>query len=628
MTGFTLRNARAGRMRWLLRHGLSLGIFTACAILLSQRLQGLDLAALTAGFNRVSALQWGVAGLATGVSFLAVARYDVIAHRHFATGCAPARAMLSGASAIALGQILGAGAVVGSLVRWRMLPDLSLGMAARLSLFVTATFLAALLVTLALVSLLLPNALFPAWLGLLLLLAAFAGGVFAFFRPVLQIGRYRLSLPSLPALATLFFLCLLDTVMAGFALYTLLPPAVALSFAVFLPAFLVALGAAILSGTPGGVGPFELSLLALLPGAEETTLLASILAFRILYYALPAITAAVLLLRRPPSKSSAPTPPELRAPIPLSRAELGILRQNGGSFGALGSGFCGLVTTGQTLTALFDPCATDSASLVVPLRRMAQSRNRIPCAYKITARNAAHLRRAGWAVLHVADEALIDTAAHDLQGPAYRQLRRKLRHAEAALHITAPSALPLADMAETAALWERAHGPARGLTMGRFDPIYIKDQAVFLAWQGHRLAGFISLHRAPHEWCLDLMRARPDAPDGTMHALIHAAIRAAHTAGVPHLSLAAVPALPANTAPPEAHLRRLMARASGGNGLRQFKTSFAPRWQPLYMAAPTRPQLALAACDLARAIRAAPPPNTPPPHNQHEEKCIAPLGLS
>ena len=210
-------------LRRLLRPFLSAGLLLACAMLLSARLEGLDLAALGHAFGGVTPGQWGVAALATGLSFLAVARYDVIAHRHFATNCPPARASLAGASAIALGQTLGAGVVVGAFVRWRMVPGLTLPQAARLSLFVALSFLAALLVTLALVSLCLPGSPLPPVIGLLILAVALALALAAVFAPEWRLGRFRLRLPSLPALWALWLFCVLDTGFAALALHSLLP---------------------------------------------------------------------------------------------------------------------------------------------------------------------------------------------------------------------------------------------------------------------------------------------------------------------------------------------------------------------------------------------------------------------
>ena len=88
-----------------------------------------------------------------------------------------------------------------------------------------------------------------------------------------------------------------------------------------LPVFLLALGLGIASGSPGGIGPFEATLLALLPGIEASGLLAGILAFRVLAYALPAACGAawVLASRRGDPGDSAHRRGSAIAPHPRSR---------------------------------------------------------------------------------------------------------------------------------------------------------------------------------------------------------------------------------------------------------------------------------------------------------------------
>lgn len=571
--------------------------------------------------TNVSLWQWGLALAATAVSFLAVARYDVIAQRHFQMNRSARQAMTVGATAIGLGQTLGAGAVVGTFVRWRMMPDLSFRDSARLTAFVTVTFMAALAVTIALAALILPTPHVPRYLPHGILVAAIVVVVVAFVFPVLTRQGHRFSLPTLPAIVALLFLCLTDTVFAALALYVLLPPDLALSFATFLPVFLIALGAAIFSGTPGGVGPFELTLLALLPHQPEPAVLGGVLAFRTLYYALPALLAGGVFLRHLLRPRPAPLPAHDRAYLaigdtPLSadgRAELGVIRQNGGALLSCAAGRYGTVRTGQTLVALFDPIQGDAHGMARPLRHAARAQNRIACKYKISARHAVLARAAGWSVLHISDEAVLRPADHHTAGPAYRQLRRKLRHAEKAnLQVDASGAhLPLGDMARVSAAWEARHGVPKGFSMGRFDDLYIGGQKVFLAYQDARLVGFVSFHATSHEWCLDLMRVLPDAPDGTMHMLVQHAITQAADIGVPRLSLAAAPAQPDGRSWIERHLRKTHHKHAGGSGLRQFKACFAPRWQPLFMAAPGRVQLCLAGIDLIRAINLRSTPATP-----------------
>ncbi len=266
--------------------------------------------------------------------------------------------------------------------------------------------------------------------------------------------------------------------------------------------------------------------------------------------------------------------------------------------------------TGQTLTTIFDPVIGDASDLAAPLKRIAREQNRIVCKYKITGRHALHARREGWSVIHVSDEAMICTDSHTMAGSKYRQLRRKLRQAEkAGVRIElAGDCLPLDEMARISKEWEAGNGGARGLSMGQFEDSYVAQQAVFLAYQDDTLLGFVTFHKTGHEWCLDLMRATRAAPDGTMHMLVQQAIETATENAVPCVSLAAAPAgaLEKQTKL-EQRLRSIFFAKAGGPGLRQFKACFNPRWQPLYMAAPGRGQLAFAAMDLIRSVKRAKP---------------------
>lgn len=593
-----------------------------CLWLLSEQVDDVDYGVLWASVLSASPWQWGLALTFSALSFLAVSRYDVIAQRHFQMHRSTSEAMAVGATAIGLGQTLGAGAVVGTFVRWRMMPDLSLKDAARITAFVTVTFLAAMAVTIALAALFLPTPHVPSFLPPVILAVAFLVAVLAFVFPVLPRQGSRLSLPTLPAIAALLTLCLIDTIFAALALYVLLPLDVSLSFAVLLPVFLIALGAAIFSGTPGGVGPFELTLLAMLPHQSEASLLAGVLAFRAIYYALPALMAGLVFLRHLAKPRPARTPRQHRAyeaydnaPLStVSRAELGVIRQNGGALLSCDAGRYGAVRIGQTLVALFDPIEGDAHSMARPLKNAARAQNRIACKYKISARQAVKTRKAGWAVVHISDEAVLKPRQHSTAGSTYRQLRRKLRQAEKAeIDVSQPDAhmLPLGDMAKVSAAWEAKHGIPKGLTMGRFDDFYVGCQTVFLAYQGDQLVGFVSFHATTHEWCLDLMRVLPEAPDGTMHLLMQKAIDAAAEADVPRLSLAAAPALPEGKTALERRIRGYHFKHAGGAGLRQFKACFSPRWEPLFMAAPGPAQLSLAALDLTRAVNLRSAPATP-----------------
>ncbi len=602
------------------KHGFPFLAAVTCLWLLSHQLAALDTAALAAGFSQIAPVQWALALLATCASFWAVGRYDAVLHRHFNTGVALDDAVKSGAAAIAFSQTVGFGLLSGSFARWRMLPGPPLATTASITLLCALSFLLALGFIIAFSCLLLMPQ--TAYWALPAVAAFLLVPVFALLKPTLSLpfGK-RLTLPSLPAMGALTGLTFLDTLFAALALLILLPGGGTIGMTQLLPAFLLALGAGILSGSPAGLGPFELALFALLPQLPEPSLAAGILAFRLVYYAIPAALAGLFLAFVAPQKHTRAVSP-LLAPLVrpsarviahAKRSELGVVRQNGAELLRAAGSAAYAVKTPQTLTALFDPAEGRVAALLPSLKQSARDSNRLPVLYKCSARIALSARASGFALAHIADEALINPQSFNLAGPAHRQLRRKLRQAaKSDVHITCPSVLPFADMEVIDTAWSARNKGARGFSMGRFERDYLAGHLVYLAHQGSRLIGFVSFHVSAHELCLDLMRSSDDAPSGTMHALICQAIGDASKSGRTKLSLAALPARHNS-----AYLGRLISHISGSAGLAQFKDSFSPRYSPLYIAAPTRFSLAIAMVDLARSIQRPDSGNRAPAFQQH-----------
>lgn len=577
------------------------------------QLGAIDAGAVMAVLRGIDAWSWCGAALATWVSFRAVGRYDALVQRSMGLPMRARAARRSGAAAIAVAQVVGLGLFSGAAVRWRLQPGLGLRGAFGVTLRVAVSFLSAwvVLTLLALVLLPLPDgfdARLPAGAGAgLVLLAAFGWSM-----------RDRL-LPGLPFGLRLLAQAAVDTGAAALAFWLLLPGDCAISLAAIVPVYLVALGASLMAGLPGGLGVFEVAVLTALPGVAPADLLATCLAFRVVYYALPGLWAAVVMVRGP-----------LRAKMPpcdagaggaattlrrcedfiacAPRAEAGLLRQEGHAL--VTQGRCGWLTApaGATLVALLDPVGGVQAAtgLLPVLARRAGQTGRRPCLYKIGPRTAVAVRRAGWAVRPVAQDLWLDPRVWTAGAPGLSGLRRKLRKAAGSDLTITPvlpgGRLPLAAMARVAAAWSARQGCERGLSMGRFAPGYVARQRVFLASRQGRLVAFLTLHAGTSEWTVDLMRQEGGAPDGTMQALVAAAIAAAGDLGVARLSLAGA-CLPAAGAGAVAALGRWVLARDGALGLRQFKEAFAPRHRTLYVAAPSPLALVLALPDLAWAIR-------------------------
>ena len=530
---------------------------------------------------------WGLALGATALSFVAIGRAEAVAHELTETGVVARAARRAGWRAVALAQGVGFGPLTAGLARARTLPGLGPWTLARLTATATLGFVVCLAVLVA---------------GTVVAsTAAGAGGLLAFAAIALVLARRLGPLPVVPGLSAGTALRLLlwtacDTAAAALVLWLFLPAAIPPG--ALYSAYLLALGAGLLSQSPGGLGAFELTLLTLLPTVPQSEVLAAILAYRIVYQVLPAMAAGALLLRTP---SRVPAPPLVAA---SGQGRMRALHRSGqAEWGLAHQGAEVLLTPDQEQGWLTRRTAVSLAAIALPLglpalrplRMAARARGLSPLLYKCDARTAAAARRLGWRVLALAQEGTIAPAQWCADGPEKRQLRRKLKDATRAgvvIEEAAGGSLPLAEMTLVSSLWAARHGGERGFSMGRMAGDLVRRQVVMIARVDGRIVGFVTFHRARDEWALDLVRYLPEAPSGTTQALIVAAIARARAARVAPLSLAACP-VP----------RARMPRRWRGDSLRQFKQSFAPRWVTRYACAPGWPSLVLGLASVAVAVR-------------------------
>ncbi|MCB1334180.1 MAG: DUF2156 domain-containing protein [Roseivivax sp.] len=597
-----MENRQTGRrsLRRAVRIALALAVAGLCLWQAMRQMNDVTPAALMQAMGAIPLTGWLGAVLATVASYAAIAHYDVIAHRHLRTGLAASAAARAGAAAVAVSQLLGLGLATGAVARWRLVPALGLRGATALTALVSMSFMTALGALIVLFNPLHDHLVSALGLALMVLLAAAL-----LRRPVLKLGSRRIALPSLPAAAAFFTLTLADTALAAAALACLLPD-VALS--ALLPVYLLALGAGLLGGTPGGIGPFELTLALLLPQVPADSLAAALLGYRIVYHALPAALAAQAFLS--PSTVPLLPPQDDLPPAQGLRAEHIAALQNGAEGLAAGPSRGAVLSGPQSLTLFLGPADGPLPPLLRALKARARASNRVACAYKLTPRDAALARRAGWRTLPIARDAVIDPRRFDLHAPSARQLRRMLRKAARSGLRTETITLPdWPAMARVNAAWAQAHGGENGLTMGRFERGYLSGQKLYGAWRGSQLIAFLSVMPHPQEPTVDLMRCLPGHPPGTMQALVLAALRDAARNGA-CLNLAAVPA---------PWLLRLSRRHQG---LARFKAGFDPCWRPLFIAAPSWPALALAGWDLWRGIHH--PPDLTVAHHDHEDFVFEP----
>ncbi|MEO8113676.1 MAG: lysylphosphatidylglycerol synthase domain-containing protein [Phenylobacterium sp.] len=112
-------------------------------------------------------------------------------------------------------------------------------------------------------------------------------------RPLRAFG-HTLELPSAVDAALQLVVGVVDNAIAAAIVWVLLP-AGAVSYATFVGAYAVACVAGLASSVPGGAGVFESSLATLLHGVSAAPLAAAFLGYRLAYYLLPLVIAAVAL---------------------------------------------------------------------------------------------------------------------------------------------------------------------------------------------------------------------------------------------------------------------------------------------------------------------------------------------
>ncbi|RCJ30613.1 hypothetical protein A6770_21045 [Nostoc minutum NIES-26] len=134
-------------------------------------------------------------------------------------------------------------------------------------------------------------------IGIIFLLFIFGYLVCSFFikRPLIIRG-HEFRFPSLKISLSQITVSSLDWILAAAVLYTVLPSNMHLSYLDFLVIYLLAMFAGILSNVPGGLGVFETVILLILSSKiSAAAILASLLAYRGIYYFLPLILATGLL---------------------------------------------------------------------------------------------------------------------------------------------------------------------------------------------------------------------------------------------------------------------------------------------------------------------------------------------
>ena len=240
----------------------------------------------------------------TVISYIALTFYDTIALRVIGHPLPWRTAAVASFTSYTISHNLGLAMLTGGSARYRVYSRSGLDEAAvaRVVLIAGVTFWAG-VITVACLSMALHPGMLPIvrWtmppllersIGIAIPLAMLAivlryrrGGAIGLF-------GWRLPLPDARQALALVLVSTVDLAAASAALFVLLPGASPDLYPVLFLGYAVAIVVALISHVPGGLGVFEAVIIATMP-QNNATILAALLAYRIIYYVAPLLLAAV-----------------------------------------------------------------------------------------------------------------------------------------------------------------------------------------------------------------------------------------------------------------------------------------------------------------------------------------------
>jgi uncharacterized membrane protein YbhN (UPF0104 family) len=241
------------------------------------------------------------------VGYLTFAGYDLVALRHIKRSLSLGKVIVSSFIGYALANNAPLSFLVGGSVRYRLYS--SWGLASKdttaLVLLNVLTYALGLTAAAAVAFTLEPKAVpdvvslpFESTrpLGVAALVAVAAYLAVSRYGKPLRIQRWLLALPPLPTSLLQIGVSLADWLLSAAALFVLLPGSDAVSFFGFFGLFLLGQIAALIAQLPGGLGVFEAVMLATLTPALPTSgVFGALLAYRVIYYFVPLMVAALML---------------------------------------------------------------------------------------------------------------------------------------------------------------------------------------------------------------------------------------------------------------------------------------------------------------------------------------------
>ncbi|MDH4440705.1 MAG: bifunctional lysylphosphatidylglycerol flippase/synthetase MprF [Rhizobium sp.] len=302
----TPRVSRLNRYARPLAAVAALFVFAAVGYAIYKLTEEVTYADVVNGLRATSSGSIALAIVFTALSFATLCLYDINALAYIERRRPWAEVALTAFSAYAVGNVAGFGALSGGAIRYRAYSRAGLSPEdiGRVIAFVTVSFSLGLVLITALALLPVSGAIAPLvgvsqnWLvgGDLALLAVLTVLLIAASGKGVMIAGRRLRLADSRTMSRQFLVTVLDIAFSASVLYALLPAGADINWPTFFAVYAVAIGLGVISHVPAGIGVFETVMVAALGSHLGTeAVLASLVAYRLIYYVLPLIVAIILV---------------------------------------------------------------------------------------------------------------------------------------------------------------------------------------------------------------------------------------------------------------------------------------------------------------------------------------------
>lgn len=281
-----------------------------------------------------------------------------------------------------------------------------------------------------------------------------------------------------------------------------------------------------------------------------------------------------------------------------------------------GRSFIGYRVVGSTAVALGEPVGERQScrDVTASFARFCDLNGWSFCFHQVTPTGALYLRETGLSALKLGEEAIVSVTEFSLAGKSFKHLRNTTNRLDRDAFTASVLPRPLSEhdldqLEEISDEW-LADGKhrERTFTLGAFSREYMREtEVVAVRSPSGRIEAFANIIPSYRSASgnFDLMRRRPDAPDGVMDYLFVRMIALFKERGFEGMNLGFAPLSNIEGSGVVARALRVLyergGRAFNFQGLRAFKEKWHPVWEPRYLVYRSDIQLPQLALAVARA---------------------------